>query len=253
MRFTLHNSCSNNQAEQLAVVKALETIKELQIAENIPSEVTVHTDSRISLQSLKNTNNHRYLIDEIRKKAISLEKHNWKITFTLIQAHVGHYGNELADKLAKEAAGKDKIVYNRIPKCEIAQQLREQTMEKRQIQWESTTKALKTKEFFPNTKDRLNTKINLTPNFTAFVTAHGKTKAYLHRFKIIESPECPCCGGSQTVDHLFYDCTILESEGVRLIGKISRQDNWPVNESCLVKKYIKYFLHFTKTIDFTKL
>ena len=36
MRFTLHNNCSNNQAEQLAIVKALETIKELQIAENIP-------------------------------------------------------------------------------------------------------------------------------------------------------------------------------------------------------------------------
>ena len=55
MRFTLHNNCSNNQAEQLAIVKALETIKELQIAENIPSEATVPTDSRINLQSLKNS------------------------------------------------------------------------------------------------------------------------------------------------------------------------------------------------------
>ena len=45
MKFTLHNNCSSNQAEQLAIVKALETIKELQIAENIPREVTVHTDS----------------------------------------------------------------------------------------------------------------------------------------------------------------------------------------------------------------
>ena len=74
----------------LAIVKALETIKELQIAENIPREVTVHTDSRITHQSLKNSNNHKYLVEETRKKkAISLEKHNWKITFTWIQAHVG--------------------------------------------------------------------------------------------------------------------------------------------------------------------
>ena len=65
-------------------------------------------------------------------------------------------------------------------------------MKKWQMQWDRTTKALTTKEFFPNIKDRLNTKITLTPNFTAFVTSHGKTKSYLHRFKIIESPDCPC-------------------------------------------------------------
>jgi hypothetical protein len=64
--------------------------------------------------------------------------------------------------------------------------------------------SLTTKEFFPNIKDRLNTKINLTPNLTAIVTSYGKTKSYLHRFKIIESPDCPCGGGGQTVDHLIY-------------------------------------------------
>ena len=49
--FTLHNSCSINQAEQLAIVKALETVKDIYIAENIPREVTVYTDSRITLHS----------------------------------------------------------------------------------------------------------------------------------------------------------------------------------------------------------
>ena len=53
LRFTLHNRCSNNQAEQLAIVKALETIETLHI-NDIPRTVTVHTDSRITLQSLKN-------------------------------------------------------------------------------------------------------------------------------------------------------------------------------------------------------
>jgi hypothetical protein len=43
------------------------------------------------------------------------------------------------------------------------------------------------KQFFPIIKDRLTTKINVSPNFTAIVTAHGKIKAYLHRFKIIVS------------------------------------------------------------------
>ena len=89
-------------------------------------------------------------------------------------------------------------------------------------------------------------------NFAAIVTAHGKTKAYLHRFKIIVSPECPCGGGNQTVDHLIYDCIILQTEREKLINKVSKKDIWPVTKSDLVNKCIKYFLEFTNTIDFKK-
>ena len=72
--------------------------------------MTIHTYVHTYIhQSLKNTKNHSYLIDEIRKKAITLENHNWRILFTWIKAHAGHYGNELADKLAKEAASKEYI------------------------------------------------------------------------------------------------------------------------------------------------
>jgi CBS domain-containing protein len=94
-------------------------------------------------------------------------------------------------------------------------------------------KSVYNKRVLPNVKDRLNTKITLTPHFTAFVTSHGKTKSYLHRFKMIESLDCPCGRESQTVDHLLFDCTILQEERERLIGKISRHDNCPVNKSQL--------------------
>jgi hypothetical protein len=99
--------------------------------------------------------------------------------------------------------------------------LREKSLKQWQMQWERTTNARTTTEFFPNVKDRLNTKITL-PHFTAFVTYHGITKSYLHRFKIIESPDCPCGGVSQTIDHLLFDCDILQEERERLIGKIWR-------------------------------
>jgi len=67
-------------------------------------------------------------------------------------------------------------------------------------------------------------KINLTPNCTA-VTAHGKTRSYLHRLKIIESPECLCANGNQTVDHLKYDCSKRNNEREKLIAHISKEDN----------------------------
>jgi ribonuclease HI len=71
-----------------------------------------------------------------------LEKENWIIEYTWIKSHAGHYGNELADKLAKEAARNREICYNKIPKSEIKQQERQKSTEKWQQQWDSTTKGL---------------------------------------------------------------------------------------------------------------
>jgi hypothetical protein len=87
-------------------------------------------------------------------------------------------------------------------------------------------------------------KINLTPNITAITTAHGKTRAHRHRFKIIENPDCPCSNGNQTVDHLLYDCNKLNKEREKLIAHISN-DTWPVRKSDLVKKYLKQLIQFT--------
>ena len=37
----------------------------------------------------------------IRETVTALEEKNWKIQLTWVKAHVGLYGNEMADKLAK--------------------------------------------------------------------------------------------------------------------------------------------------------
>jgi hypothetical protein len=68
-----------------------------------------------------------------------------------------------------------------------------------------TFKGRTTKEFFPDVAERLKLKINLTQNLTTIVTGHGKTRAYLHRFKIIEEPTRPCGKGDQTTDHLIFE------------------------------------------------
>jgi hypothetical protein len=55
------------------------------------------------------------------------------------------------------------------------------------------------------------------------------------------------------VDHLLFDCISLQKERERLIGKIAKQENWPIEKHQLVNDHIKHFLQFTNTIDFTKL
>jgi primosomal protein N' len=125
---------------------------------------------------------------------LKLERTNWNIVFSRVKAHVGIMGNELADQIAK-AAARDKentITYNRIPKSTIYKELEDETITKWQKAWEESPKAALTKQFFPSIADTINAKMHVTPNFTALVTGHGKTRAYLHWFKLIESPTCPC-------------------------------------------------------------
>jgi len=100
LKCRLNKRCTNNQAEQLAILGAL------QYTENIQTEdktATVYTDSRITMDSLKNSNIHTFLIEEIRRKLTEMGKINWKIKFCWVKAHVGIRGNKLADTHAKEA------------------------------------------------------------------------------------------------------------------------------------------------------
>ena len=76
LQFKLDKRCSNNQAEQLAIGKVLEVIDAIDIAENSPRTIGVFTDSRITIDSLKNVNNHSYLIEESRKRISNLERTN---------------------------------------------------------------------------------------------------------------------------------------------------------------------------------
>jgi hypothetical protein len=82
---------------------------------------------------------------------------------------------------------------------------------------------------------------------------HGNIKAYLHKYKIQESPICSCKRGEQTVDHVINDCKLLEEERDRLKAAGMRTDNWPVSKNYLIKNFNKGFITFTNFINFDKL
>jgi hypothetical protein len=108
--------------------------------------------------------------------------------------------------------------------------------------------------FFPTVEQRLKIKLPISPEFTALVTGHGKTKAYLYRFKLMDSPTCPCNEGDQTAEHLIYTCTLLEHERSSLDKQITAGGgSWPTTNSELVTTYLDDFTRFIKSIDFNKL
>ena len=110
------------------------------------------------------------------------------------------------------------------------------------------------RSFFPNLVQRLKTKIPITPEFTALVTGHEKTRSYLHRLKLVDDPMCPCNEGEQTSDHIIFECNIFEAQRVPMIKKIvDSGESWPPVKDELTTKFLQAFSIFVKSIDFQKL
>jgi len=78
-RLKLNPRCSNNQAEQFAILKALENIETLNNNIINPSIAIIYTDSRISLDSLQNPKNHVFPVEKIKGKIVNLQNNDWKI------------------------------------------------------------------------------------------------------------------------------------------------------------------------------
>jgi hypothetical protein len=135
----------------------------------------------------------------------------------------------------------------------VTRELEEESVRKWQRNWTQTIKGSKTKEYFPNVEERLKMELNLTQNFTAIVTGHGKTKEYLHQFKIIEDPTCTCGKAVQTTDHLIFKCETLTKERKNLKTTALLKGNWPINKKDLIRKHYKEFVKFINDIPFDNL
>jgi ribonuclease HI len=106
-KYRLHERCSNNQAEQTAILKALEDIQNLQLAEDTEKIVVANIDSKVTLDTLQNRNKHYILIGNMRKEIKRLLDQQWTVLFNWVKAHVGIEGNEMADRLVKMAGTDD--------------------------------------------------------------------------------------------------------------------------------------------------
>jgi hypothetical protein len=107
--------------------------------------------------------------------------------------------------------------------------------------------------FFPKVRDRIKLNINVNPNFTAMVTGHVKTRAYLHRFKLVESATCTCNNEDQTIDHLLNKCTLIQTQRELIRKNILKSEHWPVSKEELISKHLKSFFTFTKSVNFEQL
>ena len=87
--FKLHGHCSSNQAEQIAILKVLEKLEELQDGHDNDKCVAIYIDSGMTLDLLQNKFKLNRLIELIRNQIIALARLKWTVHFGWVKGHAG--------------------------------------------------------------------------------------------------------------------------------------------------------------------
>lgn len=203
--FKLHSECTVFQSELYALYRATQMV----ITSKDP-EVNVLSDSRSSLELLRNPKTSHPLVKSIKENIGTIIAAGRTLRLFWLRAHVGTAGNERADELAKLAAltGTHRD-YEEIPLSYVKRKIREESVRKWQDRYETSDTGRVTQTFFPDIANAYRTTrvTKLTPFQVQALTGHGGIAEYLYRFKLKDSPGCECDPNvPETVWHVLIDC-----------------------------------------------
>jgi len=104
LKFKRYVHCSNNQAEQIAILKFLQKLEKLQDGQYNDERVAMYTDSKIALNLLQNKMKQNHLTKFITNQMNLLAHLKRTVHFGCVKGHSGIERNELVVRVANEAA-----------------------------------------------------------------------------------------------------------------------------------------------------
>ena len=203
-----HNSVF--QAEVFAIGEAA---REMNEAGYTGKSIMIHVDSQAAIKAVGN-----YLIKSklIESTKISLNRlcEENRVEITWIPAHVGHLGNEFADRLAKKGTEMrgDQIVDLPYSNNVFYKAISDWGKSKHQTRWSNATDYRQTRMMCPSVRNNIwkylkgMSRKNIMIA-TQILTGHTTLRYHLYKMKIEPSPTCQQCNlDSETVEHFLREC-----------------------------------------------
>ncbi|CAG4958793.1 unnamed protein product [Parnassius apollo] len=191
-RLKLGNHCSVYQAELAAILKATEVIQ----SKHTLRKANILSDSQSALECLTNPNTLHPLAAEILDRILEIRRNQGEVRFFWIKENCGIPGNERAVELGKSAAetSKQKPAFDCFPLSFARRLIRDNIMQNWQERYTTAETGRVTKKFFSSVTHayKTMTKFHINNLRYQIFTGHGGFKAYLHKFKVAQSPCCDC-------------------------------------------------------------
>ena len=214
-------------AEIIAINLVLEYIDQ-QNNRNEIDELNIFSDSQTAIGVLSlnwKIENHHSTIRSVISKINSLQKNGVGVSFEWTPGHASINGNEIADKLAKEAAKEaDEILdetHITITRQDVKTAAREIVMKKWQHRWDMSEKGRFYYNFHPKIEDKAlhdfpNKKMGSIINQ---LRSGYCLNEYLHKISPAVNAECEC-GEQETIEHYLLHCERYEEARQKLINRI---------------------------------
>ncbi|XP_035230092.1 uncharacterized protein LOC118202041 [Stegodyphus dumicola] len=202
----LANNNSVFQGEAVAIAQAIRYLLTHQIL-----KATIKSDSLSAIYAISNPEHPSKIIRDIQQDLRKYQRHD--IHLAWIKAHMGEYGNEVADTLAKEAAFgiAAEQIHIPWPHSHLKSALRLKAISKWQEEWDYSTTGRRTYYHISYiTQDRCCG----NPHLTRYISGHGPFPLYFERFKISDSSFCTC-GELGSPEHYLEKCPLTEGLHIR--------------------------------------
>ena len=209
------NNCSNYEAELMAITASVELLhQEFELRKRKPCDLVIFSDSSSALDALKTP---PFQHPEVEKTARAihnlLTSYNIKVTLQWIPGHNDIFGNEKADKLAKEGTQKPQKD-NPCTMDNVKNILKNQSKEMWQNKWATGTTGRA--YFAERSKPKKNDSINQLHRpdqslIFQFRTGHAAVNMHLNRLNPLHAPMCRYCPHAyETTTHLLLECPGLQ-------------------------------------------
>ncbi|GBL99653.1 hypothetical protein AVEN_68898-1 [Araneus ventricosus] len=168
-------------------------------------KINIYTDSQSSVEALRSTRPRSAFVIETKNNFYLAGN---SVGLTWVKALVGDPGNELADHDAKLATTDGENMNVQTPLSYVKFKITKNLMKDWQYNWENydSDSGKRDRSFVPCVNKNL-----LVHNkcLLYFLMEHGPFPCYLHRFKKLNSPLCPC-GRPGDADHYVFHCPLTK-------------------------------------------